>query len=312
VSHARPPLPEPLPAPVTDAHTHLESTTVKGGLRADEAVPLAAAVNVTRLVDVGCDVSSSREAIVNAENHPRVIATVALHPNDAARAGTLQDGPNGVTGRRASLADQLAHIEALVTASDRVRAVGETGLDFFRTKDPDAQARQRVSFAAHIALAKAYGKALVIHDRDAHDDILDVLDAEGWPDRVQFHCFSGDAAFARRCLAHDAFLSFPGTITYKGNDELREALRVTPADRLLVETDAPYLTPVPYRGRSNSSFLVPVTVRAMADMRGDDLGSLCIALDANATALFGDWGGPALRQAQGAGPEAQGSELNHG
>jgi len=273
----RPPSPEPLPAPVTDAHTHLESTTVKGGLSADEAVPLAAAVNVSRLVDVGCDVASSRSAIVNAENHPGVVATVALHPNDAARAG-------------ASLGEHLRSIEALVTASERVRAVGETGLDFYRTRDEAGQGRQRVSFAAHIAFAKAFGKALVIHDRDAHGAILDVLDAEGWPERVQFHCFSGDVAFARRCLAHDAFLSFPGTITYKGNDALREVLRVTPPDRLLVETDAPYLTPVPHRGKENASYLVPFIVRAMAAERGDDVEALCHTLHANATALFGDWG----------------------
>jgi len=276
VGTSRPAPPEPLPSPVTDAHTHLPSSTVKGGLSADQAVPLAASVNVTRLVDVGCDVASSREAIGNAENHPGVVATVALHPNDAARS--------------ASLDEDLRVIEALATASDRVRGVGETGLDFYRTTDAAAQARQRVSFAAHIAFAKTNGLALVIHDRDAHEAILDVLDAEGWPERVQFHCFSGDAAFARRCLAHDAFLSFPGTITYKGNDDLREALRVTPLDRLLVETDAPYLTPVPHRGKTNASYLVPVTVRFMAAERGEPLDALCAALHANASTLFGDWG----------------------
>lgn len=277
MSAQRAPLPEPLPVPVTDAHTHLQSATIKGGLPADEAVPLAASVNVTRLVDVGCDVPSSRDAIAHAEDHPGVIATVALHPNEAGRAG-------------ASLDERLRTIEALVTASDRVRAVGETGLDFYRTTDRAAQAAQRVSFAAHIAFARAFGKALVIHDRDAHDAILDVLDAEGWPERVQFHCFSGDAAFARRCLDHGAFLSFPGTITYKGNDALREALRLTPLDRLLVETDAPYLTPVPHRGRTNASYLVPVTVRAMAAERGEGLEALGAALHANASALFGGWG----------------------
>lgn len=276
MSAVRPPLPERLPSPVTDAHTHLESVTVKGGLSAEDAVPLAASVNVTRLVEVGCDVASSREAIVNAENHPAIVATVALHPNDAARS--------------ASLDEDLRAVEALATASERVRGIGETGLDFYRTRDADAQARQKVSFAAHIAFAKAFDKALVIHDRDAHDAILDVLDAEGWPERVQFHCFSGDAAFARRVLAHDAFLSFPGTITYKGNDDLREALRITPLSRLLVETDAPYLTPVPHRGKTNASYLVPVTVRFMASERGEALDVLCAALDANATALFGDWG----------------------
>lgn len=285
MSKPRPPLPEPLPGAVTDAHTHLESATVSGGLSAAEAVPAAASVNVHRLVDVGCDVPSSREAIAHAEEHAAVIATVALHPNDAARAGRGLD-------------EQLRQIEALAAASERVRGVGETGLDYFRTTEPAGQALQKVSFAAHISLAKAHGKALVIHDRDAHDDIIDVLDAEGWPERVQFHCFSGDAAFARRCLAHDAFLSFPGTITYKANDDLREALRITPADRLLVETDAPYLTPVPYRGKTNASYLVPVTVRFMAEQRGDDLDALCATLDANATTLFGSWGAPAAIRAE--------------
>lgn len=271
-----PPLPEPLPHPVTDAHTHLASTTVSGGLSADEAVPLAVSVGVTRLVDVGCDVMSSREAIGHAEDHPEVVATVALHPNDAARSTTLD-------------AD-LRQIEALAQASDRVRAIGETGLDYFRTPDPQAQTRQKISFAAHIAFAKAFDLPLVIHDRDAHDAVLDVLDAEGWPSTVQFHCFSGDAAFARRCLDHGAYLSFPGTVTYKKNDDLLEALRLTTSDRVLVETDAPYLTPVPHRGKRNSSYLVPWIVRHMAHVRGDDLGELCVALHNNATALFGDWG----------------------
>ncbi len=276
MSKPRPPQPEPLPAPVTDAHTHLDFTGAKARVEAAAVIAEAAAAGVHRLVDVGCDVASSRSAIGFAEDHAGVIASVALHPNDAGRASDLDE--------------QLRLIEALVGASDRVRGVGETGLDYFRTTDRAAQVAQRVSFAAHIALAKAYGKALVIHDRDAHDDVLDVLDGEGWPERVQFHCFSGDADFARRCLAHDAFLSFPGTITYPANHDLREALRITPADRLLVETDAPYLTPVPFRGRTNASYLVPVTVRFMAEERGDDLEGLCGVLDANATALFGAWG----------------------
>jgi len=278
VSGKRAPLPEPLPLPVTDAHTHLESTTVKGGLPADEAVPLAAAVNVTRLVDVGCDVPSSREAIGNAENHPGVIATVALHPNDAGRAG-------------ASLDEKLRLIEALVAASERVRAVGETGLDFFRTRDAAAQAAQRVSFAAHIAFAKASGKALVIHDRDAHDDILAVLDSQGWPERVIFHCFSGDADFARRCLAHGAWLSFAGNVTYKANRDLREALALAPATRILAETDAPYLTPLPHRGKANAPYLIAHTVRFIAEHKGADLAEMCVQLARNAEDAFGGpWG----------------------
>ncbi|WP_040158427.1 TatD family hydrolase [Nigerium massiliense] len=273
----RPGAPEALPRPVTDAHTHLDSVAEgEDGLSADESVWRAAAVGVTRLVDVGVDVESSAGAIAHAERFDGVVAAVALHPNDAARLGDR-------------LPAELARLEALID-HPRVRGVGETGLDYYRTTEPAAQRLQKEAFAAHIAWAKAYDKALVIHDRDAHDDIADVLDAEGWPDRVQFHCFSADATFARRCLDAGAWLSFPGTVTFKPNEALREALRITPSDRLLVETDAPYLTPVPFRGAPNASYLVPVTARFLAEQRGDDLAALCDALHANATAVFGDWG----------------------
>ena len=166
--------------------------------------------------------------------------------------------------------------------------VGETGLDFFRTPDAAGQARQRESFAAHIAFAKAYDKTLVIHDRDAHDAVLDVLDAEGVPDRVVMHCFSGDETFARACLDRGAHLSFAGTVTFKANAHLRRALAITPLDRVLVETDAPFLTPVPLRGRPNASYLVPHTARVMAEVRAAAARrELCRALDANADAALG-------------------------
>ena len=168
--------------------------------------------------------------------------------------------------------------------------MGETGLDYFRTTDAAGHARQKRAFAAHIAWAKAHELALVIHDREAHADVLDVLDAEGAPERIVMHCFSGDADFARACLDRGAMLSFPGTITFKANEYLREALDVTPLDRVLVETDAPYLTPLPYRGRPNGSWLIPHTVAFLAQRRGDDLAVLCDALQANATTAFGDWG----------------------
>ncbi len=271
------PLPEPLPVPVTDAHTHLGTTHRKTGLDAAASERLAREVNVTRLVDVGFDVASSRSAIAAAEASDAVVATVAIHPHDAAELGEGLD-------------EALGEVEALLGTSPRLRGVGETGLDHHWVKDAAGRALQRHAFAAHIAWAKAHDLALVIHDRDAHADIADVLDGEGWPDRVQMHCFSGDAGFARRCLDAGAYLSFPGTVTFKANEALRDALRLTPSDRLLVETDAPYLTPMPYRGRANASYLVPVTVRFMAEVRGDDLEALCGALDANATALFGDWG----------------------
>lgn len=272
-----PPVPDPLPAPTTDAHTHALSTAEYSGLPVTDALAMARSVNVTRIVEVGTDVASSAAAIELAVQHPEAVAAVAIHPNDAARLGDRLDA-------------ELARLEALVGSSDRVRGVGETGLDYFRTTDAEGQARQKAAFAAHIAWAKRYDRALVIHDRDAHADVLDVLDAEGSPERVQMHCFSGDADFARACLERGHWLSFPGTITFKANEALREALDITPLDRLLVETDAPYLTPMPYRGRPNSSYLVPYTVRFIAERRGVDLAGLCARLEANASALFGDWG----------------------
>ncbi len=271
-----PPLPEPLPAATTDAHTHALSAQEYSGLPVTAAVGLAAAVNVTRLVEVGTDVASSADAIRLAEANPAVVAAVAIHPNDAARLGDRLDAG-------------LAELAALVGSSPRVRAVGETGLDYFRTREPEGRARQKHAFAAHVGWARTHDLALVIHDRDAHAEVLDVLDAEGAPDRVQLHCFSGDAAFARKCLDRGYYLSFPGTVTFRANEELREALDLTPADRLLVETDAPYLTPLPHRGKANSSYLLPHTVRFVAERRGADLAELCAQLAANASALFGEW-----------------------
>lgn len=272
-----PPLPDALPAPTTDAHTHALSTAEHSGLAVADALALARSVNVTRIVEVGTDVESSLAALALARQYPEAVATVAIHPNDAARLGERLDA-------------ELARLEAIVGSSDRVRGVGETGLDYFRTTDAEGRARQKVAFAAHIAWAKQYDRALVIHDRDAHADVLDVLDAEGAPERVQMHCFSGDADFARACLERGYWLSFPGTVTFKANEALREALDITPPDRLLVETDAPYLTPMPYRGKPNSSYLVPLTVRFIAERRGVDVAGLCEQLAANASALFGDWG----------------------
>ena len=272
----RPPAPEPLPLPVVDNHCHLD---IARGDEApppvDEALAAAAAVGVPRIVQIGCDLPGAQWAVEAAGRYDALVAGVALHPNEApalADAGRLDDA--------------MAQIERLAASSDRVRAVGETGLDYYRTGE-DGRAAQHESFRAHIDLAKRLGKTLVIHDRDAHDDILRLLDDEGVPDRVVMHCFSGDAGFARACLDRGAWLSFAGTVTFKNAEPLREALRVTPADRVLVETDAPYLTPMPYRGRTNASYLVPLTVRAMAQTRGDDLEALCAALDANTEAAFG-------------------------
>jgi len=277
VSHQElPDQPEPLPAPTTDAHTHLASTAAYSGLAVSDNLARARAAGVTRVVDVGTDVGSSAASVQLAEANAEVVACVAVHPNEAARAGERLDG-------------DLAGIEAML-GSGRIRGIGETGLDYFRTGDPEGQARQKHAFAAHIAWAKATGLALVVHDRDAHDDILDVLDGEGAPERVMMHCFSGDAGFARRCLDRGFWLSFPGTVTFRPNQALRDALDLTPDDRLLVETDAPYLTPMPLRGRPNAPYLLPHTVRFIAAQRGVAVADLCEQLAVNATAVFGDWG----------------------
>jgi TatD DNase family protein len=211
-----------------------------------------------------------------ARQYPQMVASVAIHPNDAARLG-------------ARLPGELERLAALFGSSDRVRAVGETGLDYFRTTDAAGRALQKDAFAAHIAWARQHDLALVIHDRDAHDDILGMLESEGAPERVQLHCFSGDATFARACLDRGYWLSFPGTVTFKANEALREALDLTPLDRLLVETDAPYLTPLPHRGKPNSSYLMAHTVRFVAERKGVELSELCRVLAANASAVFGDW-----------------------
>jgi TatD DNase family protein len=273
---ARPPLPEPLPHPVVDNHCHLDIADGPDGswLATDEALGLAAEVGVPRIVQIGCDLPGARWAVQAAERYPSLVAGVALHPNEAPRLAV--DG---------ALDGALAEIERLAT-HDRVRAVGETGLDYFRTGE-DGRAAQHESFRRHIDLAKRLGKTLVIHDRDAHDDVLRLLDEEGVPERVVMHCFSGDADFARACLDRGAWLSFAGTVTFKNAEPLREALRIAPRDRVLVETDAPYLTPTPYRGRPNASYLVPHTVRAMAETLAADLRGLCEALEANTDAAFG-------------------------
>jgi TatD DNase family protein len=270
----RPPTPEPLPHPVVDNHCHLD---IADGdwVPTAEAIAAAAAVGVPRIVQIGCDLPGARWAVEAAAEHPALVAGVALHPNEAPRqaeAGTLEEA--------------LREIESLARTHDKVRAIGETGLDHFRTGE-EGRAAQVESFRRHIDLAKRLDKTLVIHDRDAHDEVLAVLDEEGVPERWVMHCFSGDAAFARRCLDRGAFLSFAGTVTFKNAQPLRDALVVVPVDRVLVETDAPFLTPTPYRGRPNASYLVPHTMRTMAEVRGDDLEALCAAVDANTERAFG-------------------------
>ncbi|HSP39777.1 MAG TPA: TatD family hydrolase [Frankiaceae bacterium] len=262
-----PPPPEPLRVPAVDSHCHLDL----GDPSVAEAIDQAVAAGIPRMVTVGIDVPSSRWCADVAEKHEALLAAVALHPNEAPTATP----------------DDFAEIERLAQLP-RVRAIGETGLDHYRTGE-DGRAEQEASFRRHIDLAKRAGKALVIHDRNAHADVLRVLGEEGAPERVVFHCFSGDADFARRCVDQGFVLSFAGNVTFKNAGELREAVAVTPRDQLLVETDAPFLTPMPYRGRPNGPYLVPLTVRAVAEVQGVDEDVIAAAVSATAERVFGSW-----------------------
>lgn len=270
-----PPAPEPLAVPTYDNHAHLEISDGEG-LTLDEQLARAADVGILGVVQAGGDVESSRWSAWAAASHPRVLAAVAIHPNEApayAQAGRLDEA--------IAVIDELA-------AQPRVRAIGETGLDFHRTGD-DGRAAQFESFEAHIALAKKHDLAMQIHDRDAHDAVLETLERCGAPERTVFHCFSGDEAMARYAADHGYYLSFAGNITFKNAQNLRDALAVTPRERILVETDAPFLTPMPFRGRPNAPYLVPVTVRFMAAELGVGVDELSGRLAANTLAVYGEF-----------------------
>lgn len=278
----RPALPEPLPRPVIDSHCHID---MRGGtedaLSPSEALAAAAAVNVTGIVQVGCSIRDLEAAVAMARENRGIVAAIGIHPNEAPRLAERDD-----------LVGAWATVEALAADNPRVRGIGETGLDHYRTRDPEGWVIQEQSFRAHIDIARRLRRALVIHDRDAHLDVLRVLlDEEagaGLPEVVVFHCFSGDAAMARVAADHGWYVSFAGTVTFTNARDLHAAAPVVPADRILVETDAPYLTPTPHRGRVNASYLVPLTVRRLAELRGDDLEALCDALHANTVRAFGD------------------------
>lgn len=278
-----PPTPEPLPGRVADSHCHLDIHDADRGdrLSIGEALERAAQVGVEGIVQIGCDLEGARETLEAVHTYDNLLGGVAIHPNDAAR----------MVAKHGNSALDAALAEIEVIASDPlIRAVGETGLDYFRT-GPEGRDTQRASFRAHIDMARRLGKALVIHDRDAHEDVIAVLDDEaagaGLPERVVFHCFSGDAAMARLCGERGWYVSFAGVVTFGNATDLREAAAVAHPDLMLVETDAPYLTPKPYRGRTNGSYLMPYTVRALAELRGEDLGSLCERLWRNTETAFG-------------------------
>lgn len=270
------PLPEPLPAPTIDSHCHIEliaksapdSAEVKAVL--DEAF----AAGIEQVVQIGYDLEQSRWSVGVAQAWiGRALAAVALHPNEAPVVNDLDE--------------QLREIEQLA-AHPRVRGIGETGLDYFRTPE-ELREKQEFSFRSHIAIAKRTNKALIIHDRDAHEDILNVLKEEGAPQKVIFHCYSGDAQMAKECIRAGYFLSYSGTVTFKNAPDLHEALKITPLTNLLVETDAPFLTPAPFRGALNSPAQIARTIRFMAEVLERPVEELCHATRENALALFGDF-----------------------
>ena len=275
--------PPALAAPVIDTHCHVDmQERGRDGLEPkdpDELIALAASVGVTKLVQIGCDVASARWSVEMAQTRPDVVVGVALHPNEAPRLFE--------SGGQAELDAAYRVIEDLAT-DPVVRAVGETGLDYFRTEG-ELREVQQASFRWHIDLARTLDKTLVIHDRDAHDDVMAVLTDQGAPNTVVFHCFSGDAAMARACAEQGWYMSFAGVVTFKNNDALREALAIVPDHLVLVETDSPYLTPVPHRGKPNGSYLMPLTVRCIAEVRGMDEAAAATLLWDNAQRAFGEW-----------------------
>jgi TatD DNase family protein len=263
------PAPEPLPVPCVDAHAHIEivANTNFDSPEVRQVIDDAAAVGIDRIVQVGYSAEQSQwGANLAALYDGQVLAAVALHPNEA---------------------PVWAIIEALAQ-QPRVRAIGETGLDYFRTP-PELRARQQESFKWHIDLAKRTKKALVIHDRDSHDDVLSVLAEVGAPEKTVFHCFSGDVEMAKKCIERGYVLSFAGTVTFKNAPQLREALAITPIDQILVETDAPFLAPMPHRGSLNSPAQIATIVRAMAAERNADLAEFATALSKNAERVFGSF-----------------------
>jgi TatD DNase family protein len=301
-----PATPEPLPLPVVDNHTHLETVV---GWRADgwagpgdESEPpglaahleRAAVAGVPRMVQVGCDVEAVRWTDAVVREHAALVGAVAIHPNEAVLHAEVHEvAPDGLEPdpqpwHAMPLDEALDLVATTARSNPRIRAIGETGLDFFRA-GPRGRQVQREAFRAHVALAKELGLALQIHDRDAHDEVVEVLLSDGAPERTVFHCFSGDERLAAVAAEHGWFCSFAGPVSYPANEHLRAAARALPVDLLLVETDAPYLTPHPWRGRPNAPYLLGGTVRALAEARGEGLADLCAALDRTTERVYGTW-----------------------
>jgi TatD DNase family protein len=273
-----PDLPEPLLVGTYDNHTHLEIADGDQPMNYQDHLALANQVGILGAVQVGVTLESSKWSAEVAATDSRLLAAVAIHPNEAARYGN-----------KAALDVDIDGIAALA-GQERVRAIGETGLDFFRTESEQGKSFQQHSFERHIQIAKDFNLALQIHDRDAHEQVVETLLRVGPPARVVFHCYSGDLALATICANHGWYTSFAGNITIKRNQHLRDSLKHMPRNQILVETDAPFLTPEPLRGRPNAPYLVPITVRFMAAELGMDANELSGQLASNTVAVYGSWG----------------------
>ena len=272
-----PPLPEPLEVACYDNHTHFDIAYGDEAISTQEQLERAASVGIKGVVQVGVTLETSKWSAELAANDERVLAAVALHPNEAPEYGNL-----------ANLDAAIAEIADLAT-QPRVRAIGETGLDFFRTEGEVSLKLQQHSFEEHIRIAKENDIALMIHDREAHAQVVETLLRVGAPDKVVFHCYSGDIDLAKICIDNGWYMSFAGNITIKRNEHLRNSLAMAPKELILVETDAPFLTPEPFRGRPNASYLVPITVRKMAEVRLADVNELSAQLAHNTETVYGSW-----------------------
>ncbi len=272
-----PELPEPLLVGTYDNHTHLEIADGDQPMDYLDHMSLAGQVGILGAVQVGVTLESSKWCAEVAAKDPRLLAAVAIHPNEAAKYESKQVLDNDIVG-----INKLA-------SEPRVRAIGETGLDFFRTEDSKGIEFQQYSFERHIDIAKQHNLALQIHDRDAHDKVVHTLLRVGAPDKVVFHCYSGDLELAKICSENGWYASFAGNITIKRNQHLRDSLKAMPKTNILVETDAPFLTPEPLRGRPNAPYLVPITVRFMADQLGMDANELSGQIAQNTIEVYGTW-----------------------
>jgi len=276
---AFPPAPEPLEVAIYDNHSHLDFVFDEdlGAMPWNENLDIAQSVGIKGVVQVGVTLESSKWSADLATRDARVLAAVALHPNEAPLHENLEN-----------LNAAIAEIEQLAK-QPRVRAIGETGLDFFRTEGENSIALQKHSFEEHIRIAKENNIALMIHDRDAHDEVVATLKRVGAPEKVIFHCYSGETDLAQICIENGWYMSFAGNITIKRNQHLRDSLAMAPKELVLIETDAPFLAPEPFRGRPNAPYLVPVTARFMAEVRGENLNELCAQLALNTEAVYGAW-----------------------